>query len=88
MTKPQAFNILCGYLTSHARKSLKGQARRPTFEIITPENSTTISLYNKVTGHVEEWSVAKDSRAYSHAIFSFARQQGIKLIDVGYAIRV
>jgi len=63
-------------------------AKRPTFEIITPENSTIISLYNKVTGHAEEWSVAKDSRAYSHAVYSFAVQQRIPLDRVGYAIHV
>ena len=56
------------------------------FEVLTDENSATVTLNNNITGHSEEVWTGRGVKSIAFAVIAFAHRQGITLEDVGYSV--
>lgn len=67
------------------------------FEIVTPENSATITLndnlddakrYSRVAAPPATWIIGRGAKAVGWAVFSYAKINGIPARDVGYKVEM
>jgi hypothetical protein len=60
------------------------------FEVMSKDNSATITLYDMNPGgacvHPETWIIRRGVKAIARATLSFAKKHGLEPEDVGYSV--
>lgn len=56
------------------------------FEVLTSENSATVTLTNNLTGASQSVVTGQGVKAIAYAVFCFAKQQGVSARHIGYSV--